>query len=188
MEKSVKSTLNLKIILTIILFSYPIYLNANELEIIVDISEQRLFVIEKDLVKESFPVSTSKYGEGEEENSYKTPLGKHEIKEKIGEGAKINTIFVARLDTKKESEIITLPQDTEDDHVTSRILWLDGLEDGVNKGQGVDSFNRYIYIHGTHEEGLIGTKASHGCIRMFNNDVIYLYDIVKKGTKVYIKA
>ena len=50
------------------------------------------------------------------------------------------------------------------------------------------SFDRYIYIHGTHEEGLIGTKASHGCIRMFNNDVIYLYDIVKKGTKVYIKA
>ena len=188
MEKSVKSTLNLKIILTIILFSYPFYLNANELEIIVDISEQRLFVIEKDLVKESFPVSTSKYGEGEEENSYKTPLGKHEIKEKIGEGAKINTIFVARLDTKKESEIIILPIDTEDDHVTSRILWLDGLEEGVNKGQGVDSYKRYIYIHGTHEEGLIGIKASHGCIRMFNNDVIYLYDIVKKGTKVYIKA
>ena len=188
MEKSVKSTLNLKIILTIILFSYPIYSNANELEIIVDISEQRLFVIDKDHVKESFPVSTSKYGEGEEENSYKTPLGKHEIKEKIGEGAKINTIFVARLDTKKESEIITLPQDTEDDHVTSRILWLDGLEEGVNKGPGVDSYNRYIYIHGTHEEGLIGMKASHGCIRMFNNDVIYLYDIVKKGTKVYIKV
>ena len=168
--------------------SYPVFLIADDLEIVVDISEQRLFIIDNDLVKESFPVSTSKYGEGEEENSYKTPLGKHEIKEKIGEGAAINTIFVARLDTKKESEIITLPQDTEDDHVTSRILWLDGLEEGVNKGPGVDSYNRYIYIHGTHEEGLIGMKASHGCIRMFNNDVIYLYDIVKKGTKVYIKA
>ena len=188
MEKILKKTFKLRIILSIILFSYPIYLNANDLEIVVDISEQRLFIIDNDLVKESFPVSTSKYGEGEEENSYKTPLGKHEIKEKIGEGAAINTIFVARLDTKKESEIITLPQDTEDDHVTSRILWLDGLEEGVNKGPGVDSYNRYIYIHGTHEEGLIGMKASHGCIRMFNNDVIYLYDIVKKGTKVYIKV
>ena len=188
MEKILKKTFKLRIILSIILFSYPIYLNANDLEIVVDISEQRLFIIDNDLVKESFPVSTSKYGEGEEENSYKTPLGKHEIKEKIGEGATINTIFVARLDTKKESEIITLPQDTEDDHVTSRILWLDGLEEGVNKGPGVDSYNRYIYIHGTHEEGLIGMKASHGCIRMFNNDVIYLYDIVKKGTKVYIKV
>ena len=188
MEKLLKKTFKLRIILSIILFSYPVLLIANDLEIVVDISEQRLFIIDNDLVKESFPVSTSKYGEGEEENSYKTPLGKHEIKEKIGEGAAINTIFVARLDTKKESEIITLPQDTEDDHVTSRILWLDGLEEGVNKGPGVDSYNRYIYIHGTHEEGLIGMKASHGCIRMFNNDVIYLYDIVKKGTKVYIKV
>ena len=188
MEKLLKKTFKLRIILSIILFSYPVFLIADDLEIVVDISEQRLFIIDNDLVKESFPVSTSKYGEGEEENSYKTPLGKHEIKEKIGEGAAINTIFVARLDTKKESEIITLPQDTEDDHVTSRILWLDGLEEGVNKGPGVDSYNRYIYIHGTHEEGLIGMKASHGCIRMFNNDVIYLYDIVKKGTKVYIKA
>ena len=188
MEKLLKKTFKLRIILSIILFSYPVFLIANDLEIVVDISEQRLFNIDNDLVKESFPVSTSKYGEGEEENSYKTPLGKHEIKEKIGEGAAINTIFVARLDTKKESEIITLPQDTEDDHVTSRILWLDGLEEGVNKGPGVDSYNRYIYIHGTHEEGLIGMKASHGCIRMFNNDVIYLYDIVKKGTKVYIKV
>ena len=188
MEKSDKKTLNLKVILTIILFYYPVFLSSNELEIVVDISEQRLFIIDSGHVKESFPVSTSKYGEGEEQNSYKTPLGKHEIKEKIGEGAKINTIFVARLDTKKESEIIVLPKDTEDDHVTSRILWLDGLEEGLNKGQGVDSYNRYIYIHGTHEEGLIGTKASHGCIRMFNNDVIYLYDIVEKGTKVYIKV
>ncbi len=188
MEKLLKKTFKLRIILSIIFFSYPVFLIADDLEIVVDISEQRLFIIDNDLVKESFPVSTSKYGEGEEENSYKTPLGKHEIKEKIGEGAAINTIFVARLDTKKESEIITLPQDTEDDHVTSRILWLDGLEEGVNKGPGVDSYNRYIYIHGTHEEGLIGMKASHGCIRMFNNDVIYLYDIVKKGTKVYIKV
>ena len=112
----------------------------------------------------------------------------HEIKEKIGDGAKINTIFVSRINTQKQTEIISIRQDTEDDHVTSRILWLDGLEEGINKGPGVDSYNRYIYIHGTHEEGLIGEKASHGCIRMFNNDVIYLYDIVNKGTKVYIKA
>ena len=161
MEKSFKSTLNLKIILTIILFSYPVFLIADDLEIVVDISEQRLFVIEKDLVKESFPVSTSKYGEGEEENSYKTPLGKHEIKEKIGEGAKINTIFVARLDTKKESEIITLPQDTEDDHVTSRILWLDGLEHGVNKGQGVDSFNScLLYTSPSPRDGLLSRMPS----------------------------
>ena len=84
--------------------------------------------------------------------------------------------------------IIKEKRDSKDDHVTSRILWLDGQEDGLNRGQGVDSFSRYIYLHGSHEEGLIGQKASHGCIRMFNNDVIFLYDMVKEGTNVYIRS
>jgi 3-hydroxyacyl-CoA dehydrogenase len=77
---------------------------------------------------------------------------------------------------------------TSNETLATRIMWLDGLEDGKNKGKGVDSYNRYIYIHGTHEEGLIGQKASHGCIRMFNSDVIELFNVVKKGTKVYIRA
>jgi lipoprotein-anchoring transpeptidase ErfK/SrfK len=67
-------------------------------------------------------------------------------------------------------------------------MWLDGMEEGVNRGPGIDSYDRYIYIHGTHEEGLIGQKASHGCIRMFNNDVIYIFNKVNKGTKVLIRA
>jgi lipoprotein-anchoring transpeptidase ErfK/SrfK len=100
----------------------------------------------------------------------------------------VNTIFVARNNTGKVANIIESPINTESDHVTSRILWLSGLESGINSGPGVDSYSRYIYIHGTHEEGLIGQKASHGCIRMFNNDVVYLYDIVEKGTKVYIRT
>jgi Uncharacterized protein conserved in bacteria len=112
----------------------------------------------------------------------------HKIKDKIGDNADLNTIFVSRINTKRKASIISEDIDSDDDHVTSRILWLDGQEEGLNKGKGVDSYNRYIYIHGTHEEGLIGQKASHGCIRMFNNDVIYLYDIVKEGTNVYIRA
>jgi lipoprotein-anchoring transpeptidase ErfK/SrfK len=67
-------------------------------------------------------------------------------------------------------------------------MWLEGEENGVNKGPGIDSYERYIYIHGTHEEGLIGVKASHGCIRMFNVDVIDLYDRIYNGTKVIIRA
>jgi lipoprotein-anchoring transpeptidase ErfK/SrfK len=67
-------------------------------------------------------------------------------------------------------------------------MWLEGDEEGFNKGGAVDSYKRYIYIHGTQEEGLIGVKASHGCIRMFNNDVIELYKKVNIGTKVLIKA
>ncbi len=174
------------------LFSISNVINAddllNNIEIVVDISDQRLYLVEDSIIIESYPISSSKYGEGSIENSFKTPLGKHIIKEKIGYGVPLNTIFLARVNTNKKAHIIRSLDDSEDDYVTSRILWLDGLEEGINKGKGVDSFNRFIYIHGTHEEGLIGQKASHGCIRMFNNDVVKLYDMVKKGTKVYIKV
>lgn len=175
-----------KKILTLLLFSVITYAESAHIE--VDISEQRLYLIENSLVKASYPISTSKYGEGSIENSFKTPLGKHSIKEMIGEEAEINTIFTSRINTKRSATIIDQFQDTDNDYVTSRIMWLDGEEDGFNKGGNVDSFRRYIYIHGTHEEGLIGTKASHGCIRMFNYDVIELFNLVNIGTKVLIRA
>jgi lipoprotein-anchoring transpeptidase ErfK/SrfK len=66
-------------------------------------------------------------------------------------------------------------------------MWLQGLDEGVNKGDGVDSWSRYIYIHGTHEEGLIGQPASHGCIRMRNADVIELFASVPTKTLVWIQ-
>ena len=182
-----------KIAFLIVLLHYPnnvlsIQNDNFDTNIIIDISEQRLYLIKNSSIIESFPISTSKFGEGSTENSFKTPLGNHKIKDKIGDYADLNTIFVSRINTKRKASIISEDIDSDDDHVTSRILWLDGQEEGLNKGKGVDSYNRYIYIHGTHEEGLIGQKASHGCIRMFNNDVIYLYDIVKEGTNVYIRA
>ena len=151
----------------------------------VDISEQRLYLIKNQQIIVSYPISSS-YGEGQTENSYKTPLGMHKIKEMIGSNAPKDTIFISRINTKRTAKIIKLPNDTKDDFVTSRIMWLEGQEDGFNKGKGIDSYDRYIYIHGTQEEGLIGSKASHGCIRMFNNDVIELYKMVKEGTKVLI--
>lgn len=175
-----------KKILTLLLFSVISYAESAHIE--VDISEQRLYLIENSLIKASYPISTSKYGEGSIENSFKTPLGKHSIKEMIGEEAEINTIFTSRINTKRSATIIDQFEDTDNDYVTSRIIWLDGEEEGFNKGGNVDSFRRYIYIHGTHEEGLIGTKASHGCIRMFNYDVIELFNLVNIGTKVLIRA
>ena len=175
-----------KKILTILLFSVITYAESAHIE--VDISEQRLYLIENSLIKASYPISTSKYGEGSIENSFKTPLGKHSIKEMIGQEAEINTIFTSRINTKRSATIIDQFEDTDNDYVTSRIMWLDGEEDSFNKGGNVDSFRRYIYIHGTHEEGLIGTKASHGCIRMFNYDVIELFNLVNIGTKVLIRA
>tara|TARA_B100001559_G_scaffold318342_1_gene325338 strand:+ start:800 stop:1339 length:540 start_codon:yes stop_codon:yes gene_type:complete len=175
-----------KKILILLMFSVITYAESAYIE--VDISEQRLYLIENSLIKASYPISTSKYGEGNIENSFKTPLGKHSIKEMIGEEAEINTIFTSRINTKRSATIIDKFEDTDNDYVTSRIMWLDGEEDGLNKGGNVDSFRRYIYIHGTHEEGLIGTKASHGCIRMFNYDVIELFNLVNIGTKVLIRA
>jgi lipoprotein-anchoring transpeptidase ErfK/SrfK len=175
-----------KKILTILLFSVITYAESAHIE--VDISEQRLYLIENSLIKASYPISTSKYGEGSIENSFKTPLGKHSIKEMIGEEAEINTIFTSRINTKRSATIIDQFEDTDNDYVTSRIMWLDGEEEGFNKGGNVDSYRRYIYIHGTHEEGLIGTKASHGCIRMFNYDVIELFNLVNIGTKVLIRT
>ena len=175
-----------KKILTLLLFSVITYAESAYIE--VDISEQRLYLIENSLIKASYPISTSKYGEGSIENSFKTPLGEHSIKEMIGAEAEINTIFTSRINTKRSATIIDQFEDTDNDYVTSRIMWLDGEEDGFNKGGNVDSFRRYIYIHGTHEEGLIGTKASHGCIRMFNYDVIELFNLVNIGTKVLIRA
>lgn len=159
-----------------------------DLSIEIDISKQRLFLLENSVITSSYPISSSKYGEGSKQNSFKTPLGQHVIKKMIGNDAPKNTIFISRINTKRQADIIHKEESSDDDYVTTRIMWLDGQEDGINKGKGVDSYNRYIYIHGTHEEGLIGQKASHGCIRMFNSDVIELFNKVNKGTKVYIKA
>jgi lipoprotein-anchoring transpeptidase ErfK/SrfK len=175
-----------KKILTLLLFSAITYAESAHIE--VDISEQRLYLIENNQIKASYPISSSKYGEGSIENSFKTPLGEHSIKEMIGEEAKMNTIFTSRINTKRLATIIDQFEDTDNDYVTSRIMWLGGEEDGFNKGGNVDSFRRYIYIHGTHEEGLIGIKASHGCIRMFNYDVVELFNLVGIGTKVLIRV
>jgi len=171
----------------VIFMSFNIFAE-NNLTIEIDISKQRLFLLDNMEIVRSYPISSSKYGEGSTQNSFKTPLGKHVIKEMIGNNAIKNTIFTSRINTKRQAEIIHDEAKSDNDYVTTRIMWLDGQEEGKNKGKGVDSYQRYIYIHGTHEEGLIGQKASHGCIRMFNSDVIELFNDVKKGTKVYIKA
>ena len=160
--------------------------NEDMSSIVVDISEQRLYLLKNNRIIRSFPISSSKFGEGSIQNSFKTPLGMHVIKDKIGFNAPKNTIFKSRINTNRPAEIIESPLDTENDHVTSRILWLDGTEYGKNKGKGIDSYDRYIYIHGTHEEGLIGTKASHGCIRMGNSDIIKICSMDICNSIVYI--
>ena len=161
------------------------YINLDKL-IIVKVDTQELYFLEKGTIREKFTVSTSVYGTGSEVNSFKTPLGKHVITEKIGKNLPFGAILKGREWTGALANIIKEPIDTEFDVVTSRILWLSGLEEGLNLGPGVDSKSRYIYIHGTAEEGLIGRPASDGCVRMYNNDVISLFEKVDTDTEVWI--
>jgi hypothetical protein len=133
-----------------------------------------------------YPISTAANGAGEANGSYCTPRGRHRVAEKIGAGAPLYAAFRSRVQT---GEIWTPDQDadtSERDWILTRILWLEGLEPGKNRGDAVDSHARYIYIHGTSEEHKIGTPASHGCIRMRNADVADLFDRVEVGTAVNI--
>jgi hypothetical protein len=162
--------------------------NFSNLEtlLFVDIDTQSLLHIKKGTVLKHYSISSSYYGTGSKENSLKTPLGRHEIYKKIGDDLPNNAILKGSVWNGAIADIIVEPLDTDFDHVTSRILWLDGLEVGKNKGKGIDSRERYIYIHGTAEEGLIGKPASDGCIRMYNEDVIELFDLVDEKAQVWI--
>lgn len=168
-------------------WDFPVLLE--KATIVVDISDQMLYLYEgnqavADNRVKSYPVSTSKYGIGNRAGSNKTPLGRHYIKNKIGDGAPEGMIFKAR---QQMGQIAEMNATDVGDLVTSRIMWLKGLEQGKNLGRGIDSYRRYIYIHGTAEEYKIGQPASHGCVRMYNSDVIDLFVRVKEGTEVSIR-
>ena len=134
----------------------------------------------------SYPVSTSMHGAGTKAGSDMTPIGLHKIKGKFGSDVPIGGILKAKKYTGNIASIQTEAIETGEDAITTRILTLEGLENGINKGGELDSYGRHIYIHGTDEEGLIGQPASHGCVRMRNEDVIDLFNQVDKGLKVII--
>ena len=132
------------------------------------------------LLKKIFRCSTSRYGIGQAEGSNCTPLGLHRIAEKIGGGWPAGTVFKSRRVTGFTW------QGQPEAKITTRILWLDGLEPGFNRGGNVDSHARYIYIHGTGDETTLGRPASCGCIQLASDDLIPLYDLIPSGTLVWI--
>ena len=144
----------------------------------ISVRRQRLVLKHGRKTVRTYPISTSRFGIGSDQGSFKTPLGRFRIAEKIGHGAAPGTIFKARVPLKPGD---SLPN--TEDLITSRILWLDGLQ-----AQNANTRERYIYIHGTKHEERIGTPDSHGCIRMRNADVIELFDLVEEGTPVFIRA
>ena len=154
----------------------------------VSVGEQKLYLLnEQGVVEREYPISTSRYGVANENGSEKTPLGLHRIKDKIGGSMPINMVMVGREPKGLLQDCINEGVELPDDVITSRIMWLEGMEPGRNQGGYVDTYNRYIYIHGTSEENKIGTPASIGCIRMLNEDVIELYRLVDTGTEVLIE-
>jgi lipoprotein-anchoring transpeptidase ErfK/SrfK len=142
----------------------------------VSIRDQQLALKENEQLIRTYPVSTSRFGIGTEEGSFKTPTGRFRVGAKIGGDMPDGTIFVGRVPL----EIDQAPPSNED-FVMSRILWLDGLDE-----HNANTRDRFIYIHGTKHEDKIGTAASHGCVRMRNADVIELFDLVDEGTPVVI--
>jgi len=148
--------------------------------------QQKMYLIENDQVLASFPVSTAKKGLGSQAGSNKTPTGLHLIREKVGDGVPPTGIIKEKVYTGTTAEIIHHGRHGNQDIITTRLLHLEGAEPGINKGGEVDSYVRAIMIHGTNEEGLIGKPASHGCVRMKNDDILKLYDLVNSGTYVVI--
>lgn len=150
---------------------------ASQSLILVSVKDQKMAVVEGGQTVATFPVSTSKFGLGDREGSYATPLGEMEVAAKIGGGAPIGGVFKSRQFTGE----VLRPNAPGRDPIVSRILWLRGLE-----SQNSQAYGRGIYIHGTAEERTIGRPASYGCIRMRSRDVVRLYDTVGVGARVKV--
>lgn len=149
--------------------------------IYISIKSQTLSLIQNGKIIQKYPISSAKAGVGSEPNSNKTPTGLHVVKEKIGDGSPVGEIIKGGAPTGEISRIYTDKTDVPTDHVTTRVMWLDGVEE-----DNTNTHERHVYIHGTPEEGLLGVPNSHGCIRMKNTDVISLFDRTPSGTHVLI--
>ena len=156
--------------------------------LVVDVSEQVLAVVDAGKAGESLLVSTAIAGTGNQEGSNQTPLGWHRVEERIGDGEPRGRVFRSRIPQPELLSGDELTAPVSGDYVLTRILWLRGLQPGLNAGPGIDSHERCIYLHGTNQEQLLGIPASHGCIRLSNDDVIALFNRIRdRETWCYIR-
>jgi lipoprotein-anchoring transpeptidase ErfK/SrfK len=151
-------------------------MQPSRLRIEISVATQRLQLWEGFHLLNDWPCSTSKFGLGFTEGSNKTPLGHFLVQEKHGTAAPIGTIFRARVPVGQWNG-----EQVPDDLILTRILRLAGREP-----RNANTFDRYVYIHGTNDELKIGQPASHGCIRLKTEALIELYDRVPEGTEVWI--
>jgi len=154
----------------------------------IKIGSQYLDVINNSQVKiKSYQISSAKNGVGQDRGSFCTPLGKHVIRAKIGEGQPVNTVFIRRRPTGEIYSPSLGEKYPDRDWILTRILWLSGCEPGFNRLGTVDTMRRYIYIHGCPDSIDMGSPGSIGCIRMLNTDLLELFDLTDVGTEVNIK-
>ena len=154
----------------------------------INISSQDLELIDDTgrIIKQ-YRVSTSKNGPGEQNGSFRTPRGRHIVRAKIGGGHSVNTVFVERRPTGETYSPELAARHPGRDWILTRILWLSGLEPGFNRLGDVDTMRRAIYIHGSPDTAEMGLPGSHGCIRMRNQDIVELFELVPAGTPVDIR-
>ncbi|RDH86259.1 MAG: hypothetical protein DIZ78_08755 [endosymbiont of Escarpia spicata] len=153
----------------------------------IDISQQTIVLLENGDPLLSYPVSTGRNGAGEQLGSGCTPRGLHKIRLKIGSGCPESCIFVGRRATGEIYTPALAAKHPERDWILTRILWLTGLESGLNRGGSVDTLRRYIYIHGSPDSEPFGVPVSHGCIRMRNHDLLDLFEQVETNMLVEIR-
>jgi UDP-N-acetylmuramate--alanine ligase len=154
---------------------------APDRALLVDFDRQRLYLVERGEAVRVYPVSTAAELSGRE-NSNLTPPGWHRVRRKIGAGAPLGAVFQSREPTGRVWD----GAKDAGDLILTRILTLEGLEQGVNRGPGVDSLERFIYVHGTNHGKRLGEPVSHGCVRMANEHVAELFDLVREGDAVVI--
>lgn len=161
-------------------------INQNERWLSISLARQEMQAFVGKTLVATYAVSTAKNGPGEMENSECTPRGWHAVVEKIGEGMPMNTVFRAR---QAEDALCTeenYQKNPSRDWILTRIIRLDGLESGRNRGGHVDSFARYIYIHGSPDRVSFDKPGSRGCIRMRNRDIVQLFDWLPVSARVLI--
>lgn len=159
---------------------------GNPEEIHVDLTRQRLRLLRGGEVLRDCAVSTGANGVGEIQGSGMTPRGWHVVRARIGDGAARGSVFSGRRATGELWSPQLHAAYPQRDWILTRILWLSGLERGRNRLGCVDTFRRYIYIHGTPALSALGTPVSHGCVRMNDDDVIDLFDRAPVGTRVLL--
>ena len=153
----------------------------------ISIARQRLTVFDDGgRALRRYDVSCSKNGAGEQKGSYCTPRGRHLVRAKIGKGQPVNTVFVRRRPTGEIYTPALGERFPGRDWILTRILWLSGCEPGINRLGQVDTMQRFIYIHGSPDSVDMGKPGSIGCIRMRNDDLLELFDLIAPGTAVEI--